>query len=81
MGGVAPPSLRGQNNAMFPGNLERKQCEAKKRKASAEEIRIAQEAVAQSREYVQGFHVTVQFGTVVYSRQVLSILKKFGGDV
>jgi len=55
--------------------------EISKEEARAEGLRIAQEAVAQSREYVKGFQVSAPFGKVEYSMQVLSILKEFGGDV
>ena len=52
-----------------------------KEEARAEGLRIAQEAVARSREYVKGFQVSAPFGKVEYSMQVLSVLKEFGGDV
>jgi len=52
-----------------------------KEEARAEGLRIAQEAVAESREYVKGFQVSAPFGKVEYSMQVLSVLKKFGGGV
>ena len=55
--------------------------EISKEEARAEGLRIAQEAVAQSREYVKGFQVSAPFGKVEYSMQVLSVLKEFGGDV
>ncbi len=52
-----------------------------KEEARAEGLRIAQEAVAQSREHVKGFQVSAPFGKVEYSMNVLSVLKEFGGDV
>ena len=55
--------------------------EISKEEARAEGLRIAQEAVARSREYVKGFQVSAPFGKVEYSMQVLSVLKEFGGDV
>jgi len=55
--------------------------EISKEEARAEGLRIAQEAVAQSREHVKGFQVSAPFGKVEYSMQVLSVLKEFGGDV
>ncbi len=55
--------------------------EISKEEARAEGLRIAQEAVAQSREYVKGFQVSAPFGKVEYSMQVLSVLKEFGGEV
>ncbi len=59
----------------------RKAQEVSKEEARAEGLRIAQEAVAQSREHVRGFQVSAPFGKVEYSMQVLSVLKEFGGDV
>jgi len=55
--------------------------EVSKEEARAEGLRIAQEAVAQSREHVKGFQVSAPFGKVEYSMQVLSVLKEFGGNV
>jgi len=55
--------------------------EVSKEEARAEGLRIAREAVAQSREHVKGFQVSAPFGKVEYSMQVLSVLKEFGGDV
>jgi len=55
--------------------------EISKEEARAEGLRIAQEAVAQSREHVKGFQVSAPFGKVEYSMNVLSVLKEFGGDV
>ena len=55
--------------------------EISKEEARAEGLRIAQEAVAQSRKHVKGFQVSAPFGKVEYSMQVLSVLKEFGGDV
>ncbi|NIR52721.1 bifunctional homocysteine S-methyltransferase/methylenetetrahydrofolate reductase [candidate division KSB1 bacterium] len=59
----------------------RKAQEISKEEARAEGLRIAQEAVAQAREHVQGFQVSAPFGKVDYSMKVLSVLKEFGGDV
>ena len=59
----------------------RKAQEVSKEEARAEGLRIAQEAVAESRAHVKGFQVSAPFGKVEYSMQVLSVLKEFGGDV
>ena len=55
--------------------------EVSKEEARAEGIRIAQEAVRDLRQLVQGFQVSAPFGRVEYSMQVLSVLAEFGGDV
>jgi homocysteine S-methyltransferase len=52
-----------------------------KEAARSEGIKIAQEAIQQSRDFVQGFQVSAPFGKVEYSMQVLSILQEFGGDI
>ncbi|MFQ5650067.1 MAG: bifunctional homocysteine S-methyltransferase/methylenetetrahydrofolate reductase [bacterium] len=54
--------------------------EISKEAARAEGIRIAQEAMEQSIEHVRGFQVSAPFGRVEYSMEVLSVLKKFGGN-
>lgn len=59
----------------------RKVQEISKEEAQAEGIRIAQEAVTQLRDYVQGFEVNAPFGKIEYPMKVLSILKEFGGEV
>lgn len=59
----------------------RKAQEISKEEAQAEGIRIAQEAVTQLRDYVQGFEVNAPFGKIEYPMKVLSILKEFGGEV
>lgn len=59
----------------------RKAQEVSKEEARAEGIRIAQEAVTQSRNYVRGYQLSAPFGKVEYSLEVLSILKEFGGNV
>lgn len=59
----------------------RKAQEISKEEARAEGIRIAQEAVTQLKEHVQGFQVNAPFGNVDYAVKVLSVLKEFGGEV
>lgn len=59
----------------------RKAQEISKEAAREEGIKIAQEAIAQSSGQVAGFQVSAPFGRVEYSMQVLSVLKKFGGDI
>lgn len=59
----------------------RKAQDVSKEKALEEGLRIAQEAIEQCREHVQGFQVSAPFGRVEYSMKVLSVLKKFGGTV
>ncbi len=55
--------------------------EISKEEARAEGIRIAREAMAQCREYVQGFQVSAPFGKIEYAMQVLGALKEFGGEI
>jgi len=59
----------------------RKAQEVSKEKAREEGLRIAQEAIEECHEHVQGFQVSAPFGKVEYSMKVLSVLKKFGGSV
>ncbi len=59
-----------------------RQAQDRSREAAREEgIRIAQEAVEQCSDHVQGFQVSAPFGRVEYSMQVLSVLDKFHGKV
>ncbi|MFQ5640227.1 MAG: bifunctional homocysteine S-methyltransferase/methylenetetrahydrofolate reductase [bacterium] len=59
----------------------RKAQEISKEEAREEGIRIAQEAMMECRDQVQGYQVSAPFGKVEYSMQVLSVLKEFGGNV
>ncbi|MFQ6114671.1 MAG: bifunctional homocysteine S-methyltransferase/methylenetetrahydrofolate reductase [bacterium] len=59
----------------------RKAQEISKDEAREEGLRMAQEAVTQLREHVQGFEVNAPFGKIEYPMKVLSILKEFGGEV